>query len=184
MNMIRKLSALVAGVMACSVLAACNAAPNPDAGKEHDVFQPESSTVTFEKDEDEKDDAEAFTINTTGYGVTHDGFIQVDLTMSNHMEKIVEVNSAEPDDGNLNLLVSAYFDGSYEPVAPVSTGKDNLLEQVLNPYTEIGMVTHTYSLSGSLFFEEPDEWNVMAVVFSLDNGEDVQEIRFIFNNAR
>ena len=66
---------------------------------------------------------------------------------------------------------------------PVSTGKDNLLEQVLNPYTEIGMVTTTYSLSGSLFFEEPDEWNVMAVVFSLDNGEDVQEIRFVFNKV-
>ena len=59
--------------------------------------------MTFEKDED---DAEAFTINTTGYGVTHDGFIQVDLTMSNHMQKIVEVNSAEPDDGNLNLAVA------------------------------------------------------------------------------
>lgn len=54
----------------------------------------------------------------------------------------------------------------------------------MNPYTESGMVTTTYSLSGSLFFEEPDEWNVMAVVFSLDNGEDVQEIQFIFNNAR
>ena len=181
MNLIRKISVLLAGVMACSVLAACNSAPNPDAGKEHDVFQPESSTVTFEKEEE---DAEAFTINTTGYGVTHDGFIQVDLTMSNHMEKIVEVNSAEPDDGNLNLLVSAYFDGSYEPVARVSTGKDNLLEQVLNPYTESGMVTTTYSLSGSIFFKEPDEWNVMAVVFSLDNGEDVQEIRFVFNNAQ
>lgn len=181
MNMIRKISVLLAGVMACSVLAACNTAPNPDAGKELDVFQPESSTVTFEKEED---DAEAFTINTTGYGVTHDGFVQVDLTMSNHMKKIVEVNSAEPDDGNLNLLVSAYFDGSYEPVAPVSTGKDNLLEQVLNPYTESGVVTTTYSLSGSIFFKEPDKWNVMAVVFSLDNGEDVQEIRFVFNNAQ
>ena len=180
MNMIRKISVLLAGVMACSVLAACNTAPNPDAGKELDVFRPESSTVTFEKEED---DAEAFTINTTGYGVTHDGFIQVGLTMSNHMQKIVEVNSAEPDDGNLNLLVSAYFDGSYEPVAPVSTGKDNLLEQVLNPYTESGVVTTTYSLSGSIFFKEPDKWNVMAVVFSLDNGEDVQEIRFVFNKA-
>ena len=82
MNMIRKLSALMAGVMACSVLAACNAAPGPDSDREFNSFQPESSTVTFEKDED---DAEAFTINTTGYGVTHDGFIQVDLTMSNHM---------------------------------------------------------------------------------------------------
>lgn len=181
MNMIRKISVLLAGVMACSVLAACNTAPNPDAGKELDVFQPESSTVTFEKEED---DAEAFTINTTGYGVTHDGFVQVDLTMSNHMKKIVEVNSAEPDDGNLNLVVAAYFDGSYEPVAPVSTGKDNLLEQVLNPYTESGVVTTTYSLSGSIFFKEPDKWNVMAVVFSLDNGEDVQEIRFVFNNAQ
>lgn len=181
MNMIRKLSALMAGVMACSVLAACNAAPGPDSDQEFNSFQPESSTVTFEKDED---DAEAFTINTTGYGVTHDGFIRVDLTMSNHMQKIVEVNSAEPDGGNLNLAVAAYFDGSYDPAAPVSTGKDNLLEQVLNPYTESGMVTTTYSLSGSLFFEEPDEWNVMAVVFSLDNGEDVQEIQFIFNNAR
>ena len=180
MNLIRKISVLLAGVMACSVLAACNTAPNPDVSKELDVFQPESSTVTFEKEED---DAEAFTINTTGYGVTHDGFIQVDLTMSNHMQKIVEVNSAEPDDGNLNLLVSAYFDGSYEPVAPVSTGKDNLLEQVLNPYTESGVVTTTYSLSGSIFFKEPDKWNVMAVVFSLDNGEDVQEIRFVFNKV-
>ena len=104
--------------------------------------------------------------------------------MSNHMQKIVEVNSAEPDDGNLNLAVAAYFDGSYDPAAPVSTGKDNLLEQVLNPYTESGMVTTTYSLSGSLFFEEPDEWNVMAVVFSLDNGEDVQEIQFVFNNEQ
>ena len=110
MNMIRKIPVLLAGVMACSVLAALNTAPNPDAGKELDVFQPESSTVTFEKEEE---DAEAFTIDTTGYGVTHDGFIQVDLTMSNHMKKIVEVNSAEPDDGNLNLLVAAYFDGSY-----------------------------------------------------------------------
>ena len=181
MNMIRKLSALMAGVMACSVLAACNAAPGPDSDREFNSFQPESSTVTFEKDED---DAEAFTINTTGYGVTHDGFIQVDLTMSNHMQKIVEVNSAEPDDGNLNLAVAAYFDGSYDPASPVSTGKDNLLEQVLNPYTESGMVTTTYSLSGSIFFKEPDKWNVMAVVFSLDNGEDVQEIQFIFNNAR
>ena len=180
MNLIRKISVLLAGVMACSVLAACNTAPNPDVSKELDVFQPESSTVTFEKEEE---DAEAFTINTTGYGVTHDGFIQVDLTMSNHMEKIVEVNSAEPDDGNLNLLVSAYFDGSYEPVAPVSTGEDNLLEQVLNPYTESGVVTTTYSLSGSIFFKEPDKWNVMAVVFSLDNGEDVQEIRFVFNKV-
>lgn len=180
MNMIRKISVLLASVMACSVLAACHTAPNPDVSKELDVFQPESSTVTFEKEEE---DAEAFTINTTGYGVTHDGFIQVDLTMSNHMQKIVEVNSAEPDDGNLNLLVSAYFDGSYEPVAPVSTGKDNLLEQVLNPYTESGVVTTTYSLSGFIFFKEPDEWNVMAVVFSLDNGEDVQELRFVFNKV-
>ena len=61
MNMIRKLSALMAGVMACSVLAACNAAPGPDSDREFNSFQPESSTVTFEKDED---DAEAFTINT------------------------------------------------------------------------------------------------------------------------
>lgn len=181
MNMIRKISVLLAGVMACSVLAACNSASVHDSDKEFENFQPESSTVTFEKEEE---DAEAFTIDTTGYGVTHDGFIQVDLTMSNHMEKIVEVNSAEPDDGNLNLLVSAYFDGSYESVAPVSTGKDNLLEQVLNPYTENGVVTTTYSLSGSLFFKEPDKWNVMAVVFSLDNGEDVQEIRFVFNSAQ
>ena len=181
MNLIRKISAIMAGVMACSVLAACNPAPVPDSNKEFETFQPESSTVTFEKEEE---DAEAFTINTTGYGVTHDGFIQVDLTMSNHMEKIVEVNSVEPDDGNLNLLVAAYFDGSYEPVAPASTGTNNLLEQALNPYTENGVVTTTYSLSGSIFFKEPDEGTVLAVVFSLDNGEDVQEIRFVFNNAQ
>src|SRR5699024_10034354 len=158
MNLIRKISVLLAGAMACSVLAACNSAPNPDAGKEHDVFQPESSTVTFEKEEE---DADAFTINTTGYGGTHDGLIPVDLTMSNHMETIVAWTSPAPDAGNLTPLVSAYVDGSYGPVASVSTGQEKLLEQVRNPYAESGMVSSTYSLSGSIFFKAPYELKVL-----------------------
>lgn len=167
------------GVMAAtSMMTAC--AQTPAADKDEDItFQPQTKSLIF--------DDKAFVVNSVGYGVTHDGYIQVDFTMVNHLDKVVEINSAEPDDGHLNLMVRAYFDGSYVPEIPVNTGDDNLLEANLNPHDEDGVNISDYSLEGSVYFKEPETWSSVAVVLNLtdivDEEEVTKEVVFIFNKV-
>lgn len=107
--------------------------------------------------------------------------------MVNHLDKVVEINSAEPDDGHLNLMVRAYFDGSYVPETPVNTGDDNLLEVNLNPHDEDGVNISDYSLEGSVYFKEPETWSSVAIVLNLtdtvDEEEVTKEVVFIFNKV-
>ena len=167
------------GVMAAtSMMTAC--AQTPVADKDEGItFQPQTKSLIF--------DDKAFVVNSVGYGITHDGYVQVDFTMVNHLDKVVEINSAEPDDGHLNLMVRAYFDGSYIPETPVNTGDDNLLEANLNPHDEDGVNISDYSLEGSVYFKEPETWSNVAVVLSLtdtiDEEDVTKEVIFTFNKV-
>lgn len=167
---------IVAAVGAAAMLGACAPnASNPDKD-ETAAFQPQTKTVTF-VNEDER--VESFTIDTKGYGMTHDGYVQVDLTMTNRMDSNVEIASPanEVDDGNLVMTAAAYFDGSYAGVLPIKDGVDSLVSQVLPKYAD----NVSYSLDGSMYFKAPDDWTKVTIVFAIDNGESVQEIQFLFN---
>lgn len=169
---------IVAAVGVAAMLGACaQTAPNDNKDGEA-AFQPQTKTVTF-VNEDER--TESFTIDTKGYGMTHDGYVQVDLTMTNRMDSNVEIASPanEVDDGNLVMTAVAYFDGSYAGVLPIKEGVDSLVSQVLPKYTD----NVSYSLDGSMYFKAPkdNDWTKVTVVFTIDNGESVQEIQFMFN---
>ena len=167
---------IVAAVGAATMLGAC-AQTAPDVDKDGEAaFQPQTKTVTF-VNEDER--VESFTIDTKGYGMTHDGYVQVDLTMTNRMDSNVEIASPaeEVDDGNLVMTAAAYFDGSYAGVLPIKDGVDSLVSQVLPKYAD----NVSYSLDGAMYFKAPDDWTKVTIVFTIDNGESVQEIQFLFN---
>lgn len=167
---------IVAAMGAAAILGAC--APNAsNVDKDGEAaFQPQTKTVTF-VNEDER--VESFTIDTKGYGMTHDGYVQVDLTMTNRMDSNVEIASPtnEVDDGNLVMTAAAYFDGSYAGVLPIKNGVDSLVSQVLPKYAD----NVSYSLDGAMYFKAPDDWAKVTIVFTIDNGESVQEIQFLFN---
>lgn len=166
---------IIAAVGAVTMLGAC-AQTAPDDNKDGEAaFQPQTQTAVF-VNEDER--AESVTIATKGYGMTHDGYVQVDLSVTNRMDSNLEVASPadEVDDGNLVMTAIAYFDGSYVGVIPIKDGLDSLVSQVLPAYQD----NVSYSLDGSLYFKAPDEWSTLNVVFTIDNGEDIQEVQFNF----
>lgn len=167
---------VIAAVSAATMLGAC--APNAsNVDKDGEAaFQPQTKTVTFVNEDDR---IESFTIDTKGYGLTHDGYVQVDLTMTNRMDSNVEIASPanEVDDGNLVMTAAAYFDGSYAGVLPIKDGVDSLVSQVLPKYAD----NVSYSLDGAMYFKAPDDWTKVTIVFTIDNGESVQEIQFLFN---
>ena len=167
---------VIAAVGAAAMLGAC-AQTAPDVDKDGEAaFQPQTKTVTFVNEDDR---IESFTIDTKGYGMTHDGYVQVDLTMTNRMDSNVEIASPanEVDDGNLVMTAAAYFDGSYAGVLPIKDGVDSLVSQVLPKYAD----NVSYSLDGAMYFKAPDDWTKVTIVFTIDNGESVQEIQFLFN---
>ena len=77
----------------------------------------------------------------------------------------------------LHCRVDAYFDGSYAGVLPIKDGVDSLVSQVLPKYAD----NVSYSLDGAMYFKAPDDWTKVTIVFTIDNGESVQEIQFLFN---
>lgn len=158
---------------AATMLAGCgNVTNNPD--KEIDKFQPQSKTMVFE-------DGRSLIVSTLGYGETHDGFVQVDLTVVNNMDKTVDFYREEPAEDHLNLAAKAYFDGSYIATEPSKSGRNNLLDAELKAHSEDNVNISDYSLNGSIYFEEPEDgWNTMSLVFTLVNGEDTKEIIFNF----
>lgn len=167
---------VIAAMGAAAMLGAC-AQTAPDGNMDGEAaFQPQTKTVTFVNEDDR---IESFTIDTKGYGLTHDGYVQVDLTMTNRMDSNVEIASPaeEVDDGNLVMTAAAYFDGSYAGVLPIKDGVDSLVSQVLPKYAD----NVSYSLDGAMYFKAPDDWTKVTIVFTIDNGESVQEIQFLFN---
>lgn len=165
----------IGAVMAASMLAGCGCNYQDKTDVTDMTYQPQTKTVVFEDDK-------AFTVNSVGYGTTHDGFIQVDFTMVNNLDetvKIVDEYEEEPDD--LNIKVTTYFDGNYTPVAPVDSGEDNLIDKTLKAHSEKDGVVSEYSLNGSIYFVEPEEWKTMTVVFTVTVDEDTQEIQFTYS---
>ena len=158
---------------AVTMLAGCgNVTNNPD--KKINKFQPQSKTMVFEDDR-------SLVVFTLGYGETHDGFVQVDLTVVNNMNKTVDFYREKPAKDHLNLAAKAYFDGSYIATEPFKSGRNNLLEAELKAHSEDNVNISDYSLNGSIYFEEPEDgWNTMSLVFTLVDGEDTKEIIFNF----
>lgn len=183
---IRKLiMTAIAGVMALSMMAGCteNAVKEPV-----DTFQPQTKTVTFVDGKETK----SLTIGTTGFGISHDGYVMTDLTMTNRMgvkvaigdEPVVEEKEGTAADAVIYVSVDAYFDGSYQPVEASATGSDNMLMKKLNFYKENGVTTSEYTMNGSLYFKAPsDNWKVMNLVFTVTYGDNVQEIQFQYTNV-
>lgn len=172
----RAFMGVIGAVMAASMLAGCGCNYQDKTDVTDMTYQPQTKTIVF-------DDDKAFTINSVGYGTTHDGFIQVDFTMVNNLDnevKVVEKDTPSAE-GVLNVEVATYFDGNYVPVDPVGTGEDNLIGKSLKAHSEDDGVISEYSLNGSIYFVEPDEWKTMTVVFTMTVDGDTQEIQFTYS---
>lgn len=176
---IRKLiMTAIAGVMALSMFVGCS---ENMANEPVETFQPQSKTVTFVDGKESK----SLTIGTTGFGVSHDGYVMADMTMVNRMGEKVAIGEepGEPEEGVLYVSVDAYFDGSYLPVEASSSGTGNMLNKKLNSYKENGVTMSEFTMNGSLYFKAPsNNWKTMNLVFTVTHGTDVQEIQFQYTN--